>query len=209
VVNNAVASVKANNKTSLTNEEVFVFINLYAFRVRLDLLHYKILSAVLKLDECIKYFKLSLGNEPKYVPFNLTSGLYNYFVAYATDKYPIVVAYFMFYPKGDIVKGISQLTVSSQSQDIIMNTEGNYFLMKIYFEQRKNNIIAKAYAKNLIAKYPKNLLYQYFYFSILNKGGEKPAAQAQLKTLMKQSYANTQITQKQRNYFITMAQKES
>jgi hypothetical protein len=172
------------------------------------LLHYKIISAIAKLDECIKYFKLSFGNEAKFAPFSLTSGLYNYFVAYATDTYPITVPYFMFYPKGDIVKGLAQLSVASISPDIILNTEGNYFLMKIYFEQRKNFVIAKAYSRNLVAKYPKNLLYQYFYFSILNKGGEKIAAQNQIKVLMKQAYENKQISQKQRNYFINMAEKE-
>jgi hypothetical protein len=208
VVSSAVAAVKGNKKATFSNEEVFVFINLYAFRVRLDLLHYKIISAITKLDECIKYFKLSFGNEAKFAPFSLTSGLYNYFVAYATDTYPITVPYFMFYPKGDIVKGLAQLSAASISPDIILNTEGNYFLMKIYFEQRKNFIIAKAYSKNLVAKYPKNLLYQYFYFSILNKGGEKSSAHAQLKVLMNQAYANKQISQKQRNYFINMAEKE-
>jgi hypothetical protein len=208
IVASAVGSVKSTKKAVFSNEEVFVFINLYAFRVRLDLLQYKIISAVSKLDESIKYFKLSLGNEAKYAPFSLTSGLYNYFVAYAVDAYPITTPYFMFYPKGDIVKGIAQLSAASISPDIILNAEGNYFLMKIYFEQRKNFVIAKAYSKNLITKYPKNLLYQYFYFSILNKNKEKPAAQAQLKVLMNQAYANKQISQKQRNYFINMAEKE-
>lgn len=208
VVSSAVAAVKGNKKASFSNEEIFVFINLYAFRVRLDLLHYKIISAITKLDECIKYFKLSFGNETKYAPFSLTSGLYNYFVAYATDTYPITVPYFMFYPKGDIVKGLAQLSSASVSPDIILNAEGNYFLMKIYFEQRKNFVIAKAYSKNLVAKYPKNLLYQYFYFSILNKGGEKAPARTQLNNLMKQAYDNKQLSQKQRNYFINMAEKE-
>jgi len=208
IVANAVSLVNSRKNTSLSDEEAFVFINLFAFRVRLELLHYKIFSAVSKLDDCIDYFKMSLGNESRYAPFYLTSGLYNYFVSYANDNYPIVSPLFLFYPKGDVVKGISQLNTASQSKDIILNAEGNYFLMKIYFEQRKNNLIAKSYSNNLVVKYPNNLLYQYFYMSILKKSGDKTNALVQKKLLTQRAQSNPQISLKQKNYFINMASKE-
>ena len=110
----------------------------------------------------IASIEIALERESININYKLIAGLYNYFVAYTIDKYPIFYPYFFLFPKGNKQKGLNQLETCKNSKDIFIYTEANYFLMKINLEFENNYELANNYSTILTEKYDNNLLFQYF-----------------------------------------------
>jgi hypothetical protein len=194
-------------KKNMSNEDIYTFINIYSYKARIEGLNKNYIKAVSHTNACVDYLKKSFGKEKEYEYFYLTSGLYNYYITNADEEYPILKPYLLLYPKGDLKTGIEYLLIASRSTDFALNTEANYFLTKIYLEQ-KNYETANIYCRLLGKKYPANLLYKYYLFKGYLDNNEKEKALDILKQINVQSILNEQLTTKQKDHFINLAQKK-
>ncbi len=196
----------SKSKQKLSNEDIYTFINIYSYKIRIEGLNKNYLKAVSHTNSCVDYLKMSFGKEKEYEYFYLTSGLYNYYITTLDDEYPILKPYLLIYPKGNFKTGIEQLTIAAQSNDFALSTEANYFLSKIYLKQ-KNYVLANNYCKVLTKRYSTNLLYLYYEFKSHLDNNEKEKALVILKQLNVQSIINKQLSEKQKSHFINLAQK--
>ncbi len=202
-----ISSISKDKKEILYHEELFIKISNFAFKARLELLEYNFIRSVLYLDDCVHYLKKSFGHEGEYPVYSLTSGLYNYFSDYGTRTYPVLYPYFLFAPKGNIKQGIGQLEAASKSTNVFLKTEGQYFLMKIYLETRKEPLKALPYALVLTHRSPENLCYQYMLLKIYLDSDNFPMAKKQLEVLNFQALMNSSLTANQKTYYLKQAQE--
>lgn len=200
----ALSYLNVKKKEDLTYQDVFNYINVYAYRARIDIMAGNYLKAVKHIDHFINYQKISIGKESLHPAFNLTSGLYNYTLPYTIKNYPFLLP---FLPEGNLELGIKQLTKATSLSDDIINTEANYFLMKIYSELQGSQSMAKYHAEILVNTYPDNLLYRYYYFGVLLKQKRIKEAEKQL-ALIKYYSTNKELSADQKAYFVTMATEE-
>lgn len=190
------------HRNNLTNEELYVISNTYAFKTRLNLLEGENIKALVNLNNCIGYIEKSLGKEEKYDPFLITSGLLTYFIEYSSKNYPITKPYLLTLPQGSMIRGIKMLETASKLTDNVMYTEGNYFLGKIYQEVEKNYTLGEKYNGYLVKMYPKNILYQFNYFDCLLNQGKKDEAMKVLVTINVLSKTSHQISTAQKQHFL-------
>lgn len=196
-------------KEKVKNENEFLYkaISLYGFGARMDGLEKNYFKAIFKVNNCLKYLSKSLGKENEFIYFYLSSGLYNYYIVNSEDSYPFIGPYLSLYPKGNLDQGISYLKIASSSNDVVLSTEANYFLMKINLE-KKNYKESEAYCNKLITKYPSNLLFLYYYFIILLKQENVYKAKVCMARIKIAARNNTQLNDFQRKYFYEMAEDD-
>lgn len=147
-------------------DDLFYAIHLYAFRARLDLMNGDYFKALRHLNQSIGYISKTLGKEQQHQAFMLTSGLYNYLAGYGRREYPLLGLYTLMYPEGNMEKGLFQLKQAADGEELLVNTEANYFLMKIFFELENKPLQALEYAAILVDQYPDNLIFMYYYHRI-------------------------------------------
>ena len=164
-IKKAIALVE-NNKTALTREQFFGLVSMYAFSARAKLLNYAYFSAQGDLSDYYATIKKTFDFEKTYSPFYLTSGLYYFFMGYARIKQPLLTPILLLYREGDVEKGIKYLVTASQSAYPTISTEGNYFLMKIYHDLLHRQDEAAKYCHALLLRFPDNLLFNYYHFTI-------------------------------------------
>jgi hypothetical protein len=193
---------------SLSNTELYIIANAYAFKTRLALYKSSYISAATNLNNCIRYIEQTLNKEKEYEPFYLIGGLYNYFVDFAKTKYPIIKPYIATLPSGSISKGFSMLYKIAKSPDRILNNEANYFLCKLYQETEKNYPLAEKYAEIMIKRYPNNIAYVYNYFDILLNMDKKNEAIKELVKINLLSKTLPGLTPLQRNFYLIKAQND-
>lgn len=189
-------------------EDLFMMISFYAFKSRFELLDYNYLKAVLAFRESVHYMKQSFGKETETEAFYLTSGLYNYFCSYGMKQYPVLYPTLLFFPSGNMAKGLQQLEKASVSKDVLLNCEGNYFLLKIYNELEPKPELAKIYVENLLIRYPANLMYHYLHFNVFLNGKKLDEARKMLAVLHYRAQSNPHLTEKQKKYFLNLAQDD-
>lgn len=163
-LNLANVKLKSSNNKKLTESDVFSHIYIYAYKARLEIFNGRNLKALRHLFSSINYIEIAMENESQSDRYKFVAGLYNYFVAYIIEKYPIFYPYFFLFPKGDISKGLQQLKECSNSNDILVKTEAIYFLSKIYLEFENNYQLANEYCSKLTTSYKQNLIYRYYQF---------------------------------------------
>lgn len=193
-----------NEKPENENEFIYKVISLYGLGARMDGLEKNYFKAIFKINNCLKYINKSIGKEGDFVYFYLTSGLYNYYKVNSVEEYPLLVPYLTLYPDGNIQKGIEYLKIASNTNDVVLSTEANYFLMKIYLD-KKNYIEAEKYSNKLITKYPSNLLFLYYNFVLLLKQDSLYKAKVLMARIKIAGKNNSQLTELQRKYFYDMA----
>lgn len=166
-----IKKAKQNLKKSGLDEDdkLFYYIIVHAFKTRHELLNDNYLNAATDLNTCIDEIAASFGREEDYEPFYLTSGLYYYFMAKAHADYILMRPYLMFYPDGNEEKGLSYLNRLTNSNNVFLRNESNYFLMRIYLDLEKDNKKALVFAKNLVLNNPNNLIYRLYYLKILTE----------------------------------------
>lgn len=207
-IDNALSILNTKDKNQLSNEDIGNYINVYAYIARMELFNKELISGFVHLNNCIGYLKKSFEKENEYEMFYLTSGLYNYFVAHSSKEYPYLLPYLAFHPKGNREKGTLQLFTAYKSKDALIKTEATYFLMKIFYEREKDYAKAEMFAEKLTDKYPDNLIYQYYYYTILFARDKKEEAILQITKLNASAASNTQLSRSQKNYFIEMTQED-
>jgi len=187
---------------------VFNLITIYSYLVRLELMNKNYFQAIKYLDITNSYIEYSLQNDSKYEFFTLTSGLYYYMAEYSQEEYPVLYPYFLFCPKGNKEKGIALLKKCSESENLILKTEANYFLMKIYLYCEKDFEKASQYAEYLIHQYPANLIFQYEYYSVLHVQ-KKATMFSQVAKIKLQASHNNELNDSQKKHFIEIINKQN
>ncbi|MBI3501545.1 MAG: hypothetical protein HY063_07105 [Bacteroidetes bacterium] len=199
---------KKKREKKLSQPDIFHYINLYSYRARIEIFDNHYIRALTYTAKCNSYIILSSDFENSYEPFNLTSGLYNCFMAIAKENHPLAAPYFLFAPACDKEKGLKQLAKCSASSDILLQTEANYFLMILYGEQEVDYNLSAFYADKLLQKYSDNLLYQYYLFKVKLFSGNLESAMKNLILLFQKSKNVSGLTDAQRKYFTDMAGKD-
>jgi len=206
ILNLEIASQKIKDKNE--DEKLYALINIYAFKARIEGLNKNYLRAFSHINQSIDNIEKSFGREEKFEYFYLTSGLYNYYGATAEKHYPVLIPYLAFLPKSNKEKGLGYLNKCIVSKDVILQTEGNYFLMKIFMEENKP---AKAlnYADFLTGNYPSNLLYCYYRFKLFLDSNHKENAMKMLTALNVETIKNKQnLTESQQKHFLNLAKRD-
>jgi hypothetical protein len=206
-LNNSLKYLDAGKQYPMSNWDIFNYINVFAYKARLDLMERNYFKAISHVDALIEYQKMSLGKEFHFPAFNITSGLYNYSIPYTIKHYPYFIPALLFLPDGDMKLGLKQLTTASLSSDVVIQTEANYFLMQINLECEKNYLLAGTYAEILTKAYPDNLLYRYYYFDILLKQNLYSDAKKEMETINIHSN-NKELTSLQKKYFVELVSKK-
>ncbi|OFZ02209.1 MAG: hypothetical protein A3K10_03985 [Bacteroidetes bacterium RIFCSPLOWO2_12_FULL_31_6] len=206
-LNSSLQYLKAKGEVNLSNEDIFNYINVYSYYARIDLMDGNYFKALKQIDNFIDYQKKSFGKESLYDPFYLTSGLYNYTIPYTIKHYPFLIPSLLFVPDGDQELGIKQLNIAAISNDVVVNTEAHYFLMKIYSEMDENFALANTNAEYLIKIYPDNLLYKYYYFELLIKQKKYKQAEEQMNDVKLYS-TDKELSMNQKNYFVNLTLTE-
>lgn len=199
--------IKNLSKSALTNEDKYALITTYAFRARVEGLNKNYFKAVFYVNNSIDVLKQSLGKEEDYLYFKLTSGVYNYYVATADEHYPFLLPYLLFLPDADREIGLNFLEQAAASNDPVLQTEAQYFLMKIFMDEKKNDL-AYNYSEALHDKYNSNLLYSYYSFKNLLKQNKKEEALHQLTLLNLEIRKNNELTEKQKFHFLNLTKKD-
>lgn len=193
----------------LTNENLYVLANAYAFKTRLNLLEGEYLKGLLNLNRSLNYIQQCVGKEEVFEAFTIQTALLYYFLEYSRIHKPITRPYLATMPTGSIVKGLKLLENGTKSMDNIIATECIYFLAKIHGEVEKNYIKAEPYCLELTKKYSTNLVYQYnLYDCYLNQNKEEDA-QHTLIAIHRLSKTLPNLTPTQRVYYINEAKKLS
>lgn len=186
---------------------IYKNICLYGYLARMDGLNKNYLKAFFQINNCFKYLEESFGNEEQYQFFYLSSGLYNYYMVTSAKKYPVIIPYLYFYPRGDLNKGFQYLEYAAGHKNKLLSTEANYFLMKIHLEDGRyaQSLI---YSDRLTQLYPANGLFLYYRFHALLKGGKISEAKEVLKKMYEAADKNPELTYAQSKYFTVLAEKE-
>jgi len=196
----SLAKEKVKTKNYNYND-VFQFINLYALKARIELLNSEYLRALRHMRNSVEFLELSLGKENIHPDFHLTSGLYNYMAEYGSRRYPFLMVYALFYPRGDMQKGLEQLKLAAYSSNIVIKSEAHYFLMKILLELEQDFTQALHHAAWLVSEYPDNLIYLYHYHEILLLLKKNERAIEIRKDFFEILNNNKQLSLSQRKYF--------
>lgn len=97
-------------------------------------------------------------------------GLYNYFAEYVPNAYPVVKPLMIIFPKGDKLKGLSQIKESSINSKYT-RLEAKYVLAYLNIVYEKNFTEAEVYSKVLNDSFPENPIFaKYLYTSYLGQG---------------------------------------
>lgn len=109
-----------------------------------------------------------INNKNKDVIFGI--GLYNYFAEYVPDAYPVVKPLMIIFPKGDKIKGLSQIKESAEDSKYT-KTEAKYVLAYLNLVYERNFAEAEKYSKLLHEEYPENSIFEkYLYNSYVGLG---------------------------------------
>lgn len=87
-------------------------------------------------------------------------GLYEYYIAYFSQNYPIMRPILIVFPKGDKRRGLARLSQCARDSLNYTATEAAYFLGYIYLYQEKNPDSALYWLSYLVARYPHNSLFR-------------------------------------------------
>ncbi|MEO6694483.1 MAG: hypothetical protein ABIY50_01860 [Ignavibacteria bacterium] len=91
-------------------------------------------------------------------------GLYNYFAEYVPEAYPVVKPLMLIFPKGDKLKGLSQIKETSLNSRYAKN-EARFVLTYLNLVYEKNYVEAESYAKFLHEDFPENPIFEKYLYS--------------------------------------------
>ena len=100
-------------------------------------------------------FKIAPGN----YDILLGMGIYNYYAEAIPEQYPIVKPLMFFFPSGDKKKGIEQLSIAAANAKYA-SVEASFTLLQLYYTHERQYEKALDVAKNLFARYPKNVVFE-------------------------------------------------
>jgi hypothetical protein len=210
-LNNAINSFKEHHVSAdfaESDEHLFLITSVLAFGARVHLHNNAYFAALNDLKKYNTVLKKTFGREKTFPPFYLTSGLYYYFSAYATEKLPFVTVFSGEKTLENMKKGIAFLKIAAGSDNRMVNTEARYFLMKIYADLQNNPQEAARYCQLLINDFPENLLYRYYMVCINLALNQEQRAAALIVQLSELARDNESLTPAEREHYIKLAADE-
>jgi hypothetical protein len=175
----------------------------YSLKARLENYRGNTLKSLIYFYKSITYIEECINNPVKDEKLTLVSGLYFYFIDYIEHEYFIFNAVFFSFQKGDKNKGLSYLEECSLSDNEMIRTEANYFLMKIYGYTEKDYPKALDKVQILAGMHPNNLVYSLEQFKLLLKMKKKDEADLFQKSLVEKILATENLSSTQKNHFIS------
>ena len=191
------SKIKKQNINSLLN-----IIYSYSLKARLENFKGNKLKSLIYFYKSITFINECLDIPEKDEKLNLILGLYFYFMDYIENEYFLVNTIFFSFPKGDKKRGLMYLHGCSLSDNEMVRTEANYFLLKIYAYTEKDYSMAYQNALALTQQYPDNLVYNLEQFSLLLKMKKDIEAKAFQKKLITNILSANNINRNQKNHFI-------
>jgi hypothetical protein len=173
----------------------------YSLKARLENYRGNTLKSLIYFYKSITYIEECTNNPVKDEKLTLVSGLYFYFIDYIEHEYFIVNALFFSFPKGDKNKGLGYLEECCLSDNEMIRTEANYFLMKIYAYTEKDYPKALAKVQILSGMHPNNLVYKLEQFKLLLTMKKEDEACLFQKNLIEQILAAENLNSTQKNHF--------
>ncbi len=166
---NIINGLELLEKSSLSaDDKTFLKICFESFRLRLYLYNKQYWRAFSQTKILKELIEPTLGREEQYFPYYFTSGLFNYFAFAARKKYPLIFNDST-YKKASREKGLYFLEKCSISENCMLKTESNYFLLKIFLEVEENHDKAEKYAKCLIQLHKTNAIFEFYQVKILKQ----------------------------------------
>ncbi len=191
-----------------SNDTLYALITNYAYKARIHSMNNQYFSALAQLNNSIDYVKQSFGKEKEYEWFYLTSGLYNYYIIATRKNYPFLIPYLIFLPDGNSETGIEFLKKANASENFLLKTEAEYFLLKLYLEEEKNYGEARKFSTFLLNKFPENLLYRYYHFKTFLMQKNISEASKELGLMKYYAEKNSQLSQNQKTHFLNIAKED-
>ena len=111
------------------------------------------------------YLRQSFDYTSFFSDFYFFTGLYNYYREAYPDAHPIYKMLAFLFPKGDIVRGLSELQMAAQNS-VMLRAESLFFLSLIYTNFEYDYQEAYVSSKSLHELYPANLQYLAGYIKI-------------------------------------------
>lgn len=136
-------------------------------------------------------------------------GLYNYFAEYIPEAYPVVKPLMLIFPKGDKIKGLSQIKETSVESKYAKN-EAKFVLAYLNLVYEKNYIEAEYYSKILNEEFPDNPVFEkYLYSSYIGQGKWNEAIDGWKKVIEKidsnkYGYNNKNLS-REANYYVALS----
>ncbi|MBL4716516.1 MAG: hypothetical protein JKX95_07765 [Bacteroidia bacterium] len=202
-LDNALTQIMTSKADETTKEELFKLITIYGIKARLELInenHLQVLNYLYKTIDKVK----STFDENDYPPFNLTSGLYNFYMAHTESTMPYLKPFMVLFPNGDIDIGIQQLN-EARKLSSYYSTEASYFLMKIYTDYRTDLKKAVFYAEELANKYPTNMFFQTFLLGIYCDLKETTKISKQVSVIEDLATHHDQLSETTKQHFLLRA----
>ncbi|HPN36978.1 MAG TPA: tetratricopeptide repeat protein [Melioribacteraceae bacterium] len=157
---------KLLDKDPKNSEALFFKGGALGFRGRLYVYRESWLKAALDGKDALPLIKEAYKNDPANVDVQLGFGIYNYYIDFIPQKYPIVKPIVSLFPKGDRKKGLKQLEYVAEKGKYA-NYETQYFLASIYFQYEKNKTKALEVINKLVNKFPNNPAFEKYKGRIL------------------------------------------
>ncbi|MHC1706268.1 MAG: hypothetical protein AB9842_01970 [Bacteroidales bacterium] len=187
-------------RTSKKNidESLYCRIIINSLRSRFELLNKNYLKTLLILNKSKRLVQQMDGKENEYEPFFLTQGLFQYFIAIAKEKTGFI-SYLLHY-KADKEKGLAFLNALTHTENRILRTESNYFLMKIFLEIEHDPVKAKPHADYLLTWYPENSIFCFYNQKVNTAIYGKSIAETMNSGCSGKPYDPSQLSESQINY---------
>jgi hypothetical protein len=198
----------SKKNTKIGDAELFLLVSIFAYNARVSLVDNSYFAAISNLSKYYTFIKMSIGSEPKYNPFYLTSGLYFFFSGLAKERAPVLSPFLNQYSTGNMVTGLNYIKIASSSEDWKISQEAKYFLMKINFDVYRNFTEAAKYCNQLMEAYPENLLFQLYMFRISLALDQVAYAKARMAIMEKTAGNNHQLTTDEKEFYIKQAKAD-
>ncbi len=135
-------------------ESAFFLSASYGFRGRIHAERKRMFSAIPDGKKAMQYMQKSRNNGDLSPEFMFGDGLYNYFMAWFSESYPIFKPIIVLFPKGDKRLGMEQLSFCSNNA-FFTRTEAQAYLLDIYHWEN-NTKAAIGVGKYLHSIFPDN-----------------------------------------------------
>ncbi|MBU2915213.1 tetratricopeptide repeat protein [Reichenbachiella agariperforans] len=152
-------------------EGSFILAAAYAFKGRLYAERKDWGKAASAASSAMGYLEECRGKEEFSPEILFGDGLYNYYIEWIPENYPMLKPIIMFFEDGDKTLGIKQLKDAANNA-FYTRTEAQYFLMRIQANELKDQQAALFTADYLHKTYPNNAYFERYYARILYSNGQ-------------------------------------
>ncbi|RJE70877.1 lipopolysaccharide assembly protein LapB [Reichenbachiella sp. MSK19-1] len=152
-------------------EGSFILAAAYAFKGRLYAERKDWGKAASAASSAMGYLEECRGKEEFSPEILFGDGLYNYYIEWIPENYPMLKPIIMFFEDGDKKLGIQQLKDAANNA-FYTRTEAQYFLMRIQANELKDQQAALFTADYLHKTYPNNAYFERYYARILYSNGQ-------------------------------------